>query len=515
MLLDRVIELGLGAAEKFPRRRRPPWPAQQRTLRKLLKKARKTVFGQAYDFTGILAAEDPVAAFQQNVPIVDYNMFDPWWRRVYEGKENITWPGAAEYFALSSGTSNANTKYIPVTEATIKSLTKGGFRMFSSFPDYPLSQDVYSTSWLAIGGTTHLDIDKGRRFGYLSGINAREQPIWTRRFYKPGRRIASIENFDERLEEIARHAPEWNIGIIVGIPHWVQLTLERIVEMHQLENIAQIWPDLELFVSGGVAYQPYVKSFTRLIGHPIRYMDTYLASEGMFAFQRSADAPGMQMLLDNGIFYEFLPFNESNFDEEGNPRPGAAALTLDQVEAGQEYALVTTSCSGAWRYVIGDTIRFLDVEQAIIQISGRTKHYINLVSEHLTVDNMNAGVAAVEEALDVRVPEYTIIPVKEDQYIAHEWYLGTNDPLDVAAATAVLDAALGRVNDDYHSERKTALQIKVTVVPLQRFYEWQRRGGQVNGQSKIPRVLKGEPKMRWLGLMSECVTAVGSSAANE
>jgi hypothetical protein len=234
-------------------------------------------------------------------------------------------------------------------------------------------------------------------------------------------------------------------------------------------------------------------------------MNTYLASEGMFAFQRSAGAQGMQLLLDNGIFYEFLPFDENNFDDDGNILPGAKALTLREVQVGKEYALLTTSCSGAWRYLVGDTVRFIDVENAIIRISGRTKHYINLVTEHLTVDNMNAGVLAVEAALNVRIPEFTIVPVKEDRYIAHEWYLGSKDELDAAAILPILDAALGAVNDDYKSERKTALQIKVNTVPLNTFYEWQRRGGQVNGQSKIPRVLKGAARERWLELVSESV----------
>lgn len=504
MLLDRVIELGLETADKFPRRKRAPWPAQERTLRKLLKKARKTTFGRAYDFKGILAAEDAVATFQDRVPAVDYNgMFDPWWERVYEGKKNITWPGKTEYFALSSGTSEANTKYIPVTEATIKSISKSGFRMFAALPEYGLSENVYTASWLAIGGTTQLTRQGKRRFGYLSGINAREQPLWARGFYKPGRRIARIEAFDDRVEEIAQNAPNWNIGIIVGIPHWVQITLERILEIHQLESISEIWPELELFVSGGADYKAYVNSFDRLIGHPIKYMNTYLASEGMFAFQRAADSPGMQLLLDTGIFYEFVPFTEENFDDEGNLRRGVDALTLREVELNKEYAMLTTSCSGAWRYLVGDTVRFLDVENAIIRISGRTKHYINLVTEHLTVDNMNAGVVAVEAALNVRIPEFTIVPVKDDRYIAHEWYLGSKDDLDAEAILPVLDVALGEVNDDYKSERKTALQIKVNTVPLSLFYEWQRRSGQVNGQSKIPRVLKGAARDRWLELVGE------------
>ncbi len=486
------------------RQQRPPAAAQQRVLKKLLKQAQPTTFGQAYDFAGLRKQKDLITAFQERVPLVDYNgLFKPWWERVYEGKPNITWPGRPDYFALSSGTSDAATKYIPVTKTMLKSLSRGAFRMFSTFPEYDLGEEIYTSSWLSIGGTTQLASEGGRKSGYLSGINAREQPGWARSFYKPGKEIADIADFEERMEAIARKAPDWNIGVIVGIPHWVQLTLERIKEMHGLQHISEIWPDLKLFVSGGVDYAPYAQSFTRLVGHPLKYLNTYLASEGMFAFQRHPQAAGMHLLLDNGIFFEFLPFNEQNFDDEGNLRPGGQPVTIGEVAEDIDYAMIISTCAGAWRYLVGDTIRFTDAKAGCIRVSGRTKHYINLVTEHLTVDNMNAGVLAVEEALNISIPEYTIVPVKDDQYIAHEWYIGTREEVDVQQLSNILDKALGRVNDDYASERQTALQIKVTMVPLGKFHEWQRLEGRTNGQSKIPRVMKGAGKERWLALVGE------------
>lgn len=476
----------------------------------MLGAAEQTVFGKAYDFTAIRTAPDMEDKYRRNVPLVDYNgMFHPWWERVLDGREDITWPGKPEYFALSSGTSGANTKHIPVTKNTLKSLSKGAFRMFSAFPEYQLGKDVYTSSWLSIGGTTALENEGKQKFGYLSGINAREQPVWARKFYKPGREIAAIANFEQRVEAIAHKAPEWDIGVIVGIPHWVQLTLERIVDLHGLESIREIWPDVKLFVSGGVDYAPYVKSFERLLGYPIKYMNTYLASEGMFAFQSGPESKGMKMLLDNGIFYEFLPFNAVNFDEDGNMRPGASTELIDEVHTGIDYAMIISTVSGAWRYLVGDTVRFLDTEKCIIRVSGRTKHYVNLATEHLTVDNMNAGILAVEEQLGLSIPEFTIVPVKDDQYIAHEWYLGVRiEDTDVGSITRVLDEALGMVNDDYKSERLTALKIKVTTVPLQTFYDWQSAEGQDNGQSKIPRVMKGEGKKRWLEMMGKIVRPV-------
>lgn len=502
MLINQLIHYGLDASEKFSRRELAPAEAQRQVLGKLLKKSAKTIYGQAYDFAGLLEAKDLLTAFQERVPLADYNdLYNPWWERVYEGHSNVTWPGRPKYFAMSSGTSDAATKYIPVSKAMLKALGRGAFRMFATFPDYGLSNDIYTSSWLSIGGTTHLHEDKGRKFGYLSGINAREQPIWARSFYKPGREIARIPNFDDRLEAIARRAPEWKISVLVGIPHWIQLTLERIIELHNLERISDIWPDLELFVSGGVDYKPYEKSFTRLIGHPIKYLNTYLASEGMFAFQRQPDSRGMEMILDNGIFYEFLPFNADNFDDDGNMRAGVNPVSISQVETGVDYAMIISTCAGAWRYLLGDTISFLDTKRAVIQVTGRTKHYVNLVTEHLTVDNMNAGIVALENATGVSIPEFTIVPVKDDQYIAHEWYLGTKGKLTAEMATDILDHALGEVNDDYKSERQTALQIRVQIVPLDKFYEWQNLGGQNNGQSKIPRVMKGAGKERWLKLV--------------
>lgn len=500
MLLNQIIHLGLDAAEKYGRRKDAPAAAQRKELLKLLRKAEETTFGRAYDFAGLRGADDPVAAFQNRVPTVDYDaLFSPWWERVYEGKKDMTWPGKPHYFAMSSGTSGAATKYIPITKHMLKSLSKSAFRVFSALPDYDLGDDVYTRSWLSIGGTTELQTEGGRKFGYLSGINARRQPVWARKFYKPGRAIASIPDFDERVEAIARKAPEWDVGVLLGIPHWIQLTLERIVELHGLRDISEVWPNVKLLVSGGVDYEPYVGSFTRLIGHELKYLNTYMASEGMFAFQRTPDMAGMQLLLDNGIFYEFLPFTPRNFDDEGNLRPGGERpLTIGEVAPDVEYALLISTCAGAWRYLIGDTVRFVDPAEAVIRVSGRTKHYVNLVTEHLTVDNMNAGILAVERELGITVPEFTIVPVKDDAYIAHEWYVGTTDEVPADRVREVLDRALGEVNDDYRSERQTALQIKVTVVSPRCFYDWQRAGGMVNGQSKIPRVMRGAGLARWV-----------------
>ena len=314
---------------------------QQRCLLGLLRRAGQTDFGRHYDFESAAMAADPIAAFQDRVPMHSYDrMFDQWWNRTLAGEADVSWRGKTPYFALSSGTSGAASKYIPVTADMQRSMRQAAFRMFTCLPKYNLSASFYAKEWLMIGGSASLQ-DLGHCYaGDLSGINARKPPVWIRRYYRPGTRIARISNWDERTDAIARMAPKWDVGVLTGIPSWVQLTLERVIEYHGLNNIHEIWPNLQVFVSGGVAFEPYRKSFEALLAHPLIYQDSYLASEGFIAFQARPDTSSMRLLLNNGIFYEFVPFNEDNFDEEGQLRPQATALTIDEVEEGVDYALL-------------------------------------------------------------------------------------------------------------------------------------------------------------------------------
>ncbi len=503
MLIDRLIELSLGASQKLPHRPRKPPAQQQAVLRKLLKKAQYTAFGKYYDFAGLLSAADPAAAFRTAVPIFDYEqMTAAWWHRTQAGVPDIAWPGKVKYFALSSGTSGAKAKEIPVTKAMLKALKRGAFRMFSDLPDFGLHN--FTAGWLSIGGTTQMERDGQRYLGYLSGINQAMQPAWARGFYRPGKQIAEIVNFDERINQIAAHAHEWDIGVLIGIPHWMQLTLEKILERHPGKTMREIWPNLSLIVSGGVANEPYRPVFRKLIGRDLPWMNTYLASEGMIAHQAHPDHVGMELLLDNGIYFEFVPFEEEYFDADGELVGQPPTLHIGEVEPQREYLMLISTCAGAWRYIIGDTIRFTDVAAGRIVISGRNKHYLNLCSEHLTVDNMNAAVTRTEALLDIHIPEFTIAPVRQGDYFAHHWYLGTDSELATDRIRDVLDQQLRELNDDYASERATsALRILADKVSVRSFYDWLESIGKDNGQSKVPRVMRGNTLQGWLRFLVE------------
>ncbi|MCB0616834.1 MAG: GH3 auxin-responsive promoter family protein, partial [Phaeodactylibacter sp.] len=338
---NKLVKKGISLVQQLDQRRSTPVQLQQRTLQNLLKRAEKTAFGQHYNFGQISNAANLEQVFQEQVPLHDYNrMFDEWWSRTLAGEPDVTWRGSVKHFALSSGTSEATSKYIPITTDMQRSMRQAALRMFSCLPRYGLPPSFYTKEWLMIGGSASLQDFGHYQAGDLSGINASKPPVWIRRYYRPGTRIARISDWDERTEAIARMAPHWDVGVLTGLPSWVQLTLERVIEYHGLNHIHEIWPNLKIFVSGGIAFDPYRKSFEELLGQPLIYQDSYLASEGFVAFQSRPGTSAMRLQLNNNIFFEFVPFNESNFDEEGKLRPSAQALTLEDVEEGQDYALL-------------------------------------------------------------------------------------------------------------------------------------------------------------------------------
>ncbi len=500
-----LVRKGISLVRQLDQMKPTPIQLQQRCLQGLLRRAGQTAFGRRYGFESIAASANPARAFQAGVPMHSYDsMFDEWWSRALAGEPDVSWRGRVPYFALSSGTSGAASKYIPVTVDMQRSMRQAAFRMFTCLPKYNLPASFYTKEWLMIGGSASLQ-DLGHcQAGDLSGINASNPPVWIRRFYRPGTRIARIKDWDERSTAIARMAPSWDVGVLTGIPSWVQLTLERVMEYHGLSNIHEIWPNLQVFVSGGVAFEPYRKSFESLLAHPLIYQDSYLASEGFIAFQARPETTAMRLLLNNGIFYEFVPFDEANFDEEGQLRPTARALTIDEVEEGRDYALLLSTCAGAWRYLIGDTVRFEDKSRSEIRITGRTKHFLSICGEHLSVDNMNQAIRRTEDILNLQIKEFTVCGVKAGSHFAHRWYLGCEPLADASVVAGVLDEQLKIVNDDYAAERAAMLRPpQLHLVEPARFYDWQRHTGKMNGQSKFPRVMKEQQFDKWEAFLKQ------------
>ncbi|WP_149243975.1 GH3 auxin-responsive promoter family protein [Dyadobacter sp. 32] len=473
---------------------------QKKTLAKLLAKARYTEFGEKYDFdellSNILFGKESAfyEQYQKTVPIHDYNkIFNEWWYRSLEGEKDICWPGKTKYYALSSGTSESASKHIPVTRAMSRAIQKTSIRQILSLGHYKdLPDDLYEKGFLMLGGSTNLNDQDTHFEGDLSGITAKQIPYWFRPYYKPGEKIAAQKDWGLKLEEITLQAHEWDIGFIVGVPAWIQLLMEKIISHYKVKTIHDIWPNLRVFAHGGVSFEPYRKGFEKLLAHPLIYINTYLASEGFIAYQTRPDAQGMSLVCDNGIFFEFIPFNEANFDSEGSLQPDPETLMVHQVEEGKEYALLLSTCSGAWRYLIGDTVKFIDKAKGEIAITGRTKHYLSLCGEHLSVDNMNKAVDLVSDEMGLTVKEFTVCGVEHDSMFAHHWYIGVDEAnVDTDLLKAKLDQKLGELNDDYAVERKHALKdIIITVLPNSAFYKWMESKGKMGGQHKFPRVFK-------------------------
>jgi hypothetical protein len=494
-----LIRRALAVGEKLNREEISPIEQQKRVLTRLLKTARKTAFGQYYGFKQILNAEDFLNVYSEKVPIFDYDrMHDLWWHMSLKGVKDISWPGKFKYYALSSGTSGAPSKKIPVTEEMMAAMRKAGLKMFFALNQFDIPSDLFTKPMLMLGGTSALKNQGGFFMGDLSGINASKPPFWLRPYYKPGKKIAKIPDWDERILQIAKEAPNWDIGYIVGIPAWLQLMMEKVIEYNGVAHIHEIWPNLAVCVHGGVHFEPYKKGFEQLMAKPLVYMDSYLASEGFIAYQSRPDTKSMKLITGNGIYYEFIPFTDDNFDDNGEVREDAKALNISQVKEGENYALLLTSCSGTWRYLIGDTIKFTDLERGEILITGRTKHYLSVCGEHLSVDNMNQAIQSVEEQLGLNVREFTVGATPHGRFFAHRWYIGADKKVDNKKLGEILDAKLKEVNDDYAVERGALLRdIEIFTIPNQLFYQWQEAKGKMGGQNKVPRVMKGKLFEEW------------------
>lgn len=499
VLTDTLVKQGMNIIRQIEKPRKESIEEQQIVLKKLLKKAASTKFGQNFGFRELLEQDDLIEAYQRNVPYFDYELiFNQWWQQSLNGQADVTWPGHIKHFALSSGTTNDTSKYIPVSDEMRRAMSRAGLRMFSCLPKYQLPQNLYFKDWLMIGGSANLKEIGPVYAGDLSGINAKMPPFWLRKFYRPGTNVAKLSSWEERTNAIVKNAEQWDVSILSGVPSWVQLTLEHILEYYQLENIHQLWPNLSVFVTGGIAFDPYKKGFEQLLARPLIYQDTYLASEGFIAFQDRPETNAMRLLINNGIFFEFVPFNEAHFDTNGQIYPYAPAQTIDEVQEGVDYALIISTCAGAWRYLIGDTIRFIDKERCEMIITGRTKHFLSVCGEHLSVDNMNKAIEALEDGMTINIREFTVSTIQSGTHFAHKWYLGLDSEIDPKILASFLDHQLKLINDDYRAERGAMLQIpEVIVIPSQWFYDWQQANGKMTGQSKFPRVMNGKSFNQW------------------
>jgi hypothetical protein len=354
-----------------------------------------------------------------------------------------------------------------------------------------------------IGGSTHLQYNGTYYSGDLSGISAAKLPFWFEYFYKPGRKISKTTDWNTKLDEMVKKAPSWDIGVLVGVPSWVQILLERIIKEYNLNTIHDLWPSLSAYVHSGVAFAPYEKSFEKLFGKPVVYSESYLASEGYIAYQVDLNKRIMQLIVDNGIYYEFVPFNDNNFTEDGNIKQDCQSLTINEIEENVDYAILLSTNAGTWRYLIGDVIKFVNKEKCEIIITGRTKQFLSLVGEHLSQDNMNQAVENISNEFKVDINEFTVAGFREDNSFAHHWYLGCDEPIDKEAAIKRIDEHLKVLNDDYRVEREEALRnLYIDILPTHVFYDFMEKTARIGGATKFPRVLKGKRYEDWQEFIS-------------
>ncbi len=477
-----------------------PAEAQEEVLKELLRKAEPTAFGKYYQFGSLLKETEMRDAFAGSVPYHSYDsMRERWWQKVIEGGTDITWPGKTSYFSVSSGTTSKK-KHIPVTDDMLRSIRKAGLQQIKGIANFDLPPVFFESEILGFGSSTDLKKVNNHFEGEISGISFSQLPDLLEGIYRPGKHITSINDWDERVDALAKEAPQWNIGAISGIPSWIELMLKRVIEHHQLKNIHEIWPNFMVFTSGGVAFEPYKKSFDRLCGKPITVIDTYLASEGYLATQIRKDTDAMALITDNGIYFEFVPFKPENINEDGSVKQDAKALKIEEVEEGVDYVLIISTVAGAWRYMIGDTVMFTSKERAEIKITGRTKHFLNVVGSQLSVIQMNRAIEELGDIFGLDVKEFTVAALLEEEEYLHRWYLGVEGETgeDEKKVARKLDEIIKENNKNYKVARSKALKsVEVKIISSELFREYMETTKQKGGQVKFAKVMKEEDFREW------------------
>ncbi len=463
-----------------------PLEVQEELLRDLTRMAQHTEFGSGYDFGSIKNSRE----FKERVPIRTYDEFKPYIERLREGEQNILWPTKQKWFAKSSGTTSGKSKYIPVTSESLEECHyKGGKDALSIYYELNHQADVYSGKTLVLGGSSSIhSYNKTCFTGDLSAIIIRNLPVWVELKRIPNKEIALMEDWEHKIDKMALASMNEDVRMVVGVPSWTLVLVKRILEMKSKDKITDVWPHLELFLHGGVSFSPYRRQFEAIIDSPkMKYLETYNASEGFFGIQDRLGEKDMLLMLDYGIYYEFIPL--ANVQDE-QPK----TLSLAEVQVGEVYAMVISTNGGLWRYMIGDTIQFTSLNPFRIKVSGRTKHFINAFGEEVIIEN---AVSALEKACAetaATVSDFTAGPVymETKKKGRHEWFIEFQEaPNDFEKFKRVLDLALQDENTDYQAKRSYNLALEeplVRAVPKGTFYKWMKKRGKLGGQNKVPRL---------------------------
>jgi hypothetical protein len=465
-----------------------PYEVQDELFRKLMQTAKSTEFGRKFDFSTIQNYQQ----FRDRVPVQTYEAIFPYIERLMRGEQNILWPSEIKWFSKSSGTTNARSKFIPVSQEALEDCHfKGGKDMLSLFVNSYPETKIFDGKGLGVGGShqiNELDPSASSYYGDVSAVIMKNLPVWAEFIRTPKLETALMGNWEEKIERMARETADENVTSIAGVPTWTVLLIQRIVELQGKKNILEVWPNLEVFFHGAVSFKPYQSLFRKLIPKAnMAYWETYNASEGFFGIQDRPDSDELLLMLDYGIYYEFIPVEES---EKEYPN----AVPLSEVEVDRNYAMVISTNAGLWRYNIGDTIKFTSVSPYRIRISGRTKHFINAFGEEVIIENAEAAITKACEATGAIMDNFTAAPVFLDagKKGGHEWIIEfRTQPHDIAEFIHILDSTLRQINSDYDAKRAHDLALvapKVHIVEEGTFYAWMKNRGKLGGQNKVPRL---------------------------
>jgi len=463
-----------------------PHEVQTEWFKRLIASAQHTEWGKKYDYASISNAQQ----FRERVPVQDYESMKPFIDRMMMGEENVLWQGEIKWFAKSSGTTSDKSKFIPLSDESLEDCHfKGGKDMLSIYcNNYPETQ-IFSGKGLTLGGSHQLNVKSGTSsFGDLSAIIMENLPIWVEYMRTPDLSIALMGEWESKLERIAHTTIEEDVTNLAGVPSWMLILLQRVLELKGTKNILEVWPNLELFMHGGVNFAPYREKYLELIpSDQMHYLETYNASEGFFGIQDITGSDEMLLMLDYGIFYEFIPFEQAN---HSNP----LVIGLEQVEIGKNYAILISTNGGLWRYKIGDTVRFSSIAPYRFRITGRTRHFINAFGEELIIENAEKALSIACEKTNARITEYTAGPIFMEVHSngAHEWLIEfSNPPESLDYFTEVLDNALKAINTDYEAKRYRNITLRMPLVRSLKegtFYAWMKERGKLGGQHKVPRL---------------------------
>ena len=461
-----------------------PNEVQENVWKNLLKAAENTVWGKQYYYREIRTYKQ----FQERVPISSYEDIFPYIERMMQGETDILWPSPIHWFAKSSGTTNARSKFIPVSRASLEDIHfKGGRDLMALYINSCPETNFSSGKGLSIGGSLQRsDTQQNIFYGDISAVVVQNLPRWAQWLRTPSLKVAHLDEWEEKIEQMAQETMRQNVTTILGVPTWTIVLIRRILEITGKQHIKEVWENLEAFLHGAVAFQPYRALFSKL-APGIRYMEVYNASEGFFGLQDSLDRDDMLLMLDYGIFYEFIPLEEL---ERTHPK----TYTIGEVELGKNYAMVISTNGGLWRYKIGDTVKFTSKHPYRIKISGRTKHYINAFGEELMIDNATVAIAEACQQTGASIVDFTACPI----YIGdgtkggHEWLIEfEHPPHNLATFTEVLDRKLRELNSDYDAKRYQNIALRLPVIhqlPKDTFHNWMRKRGKLGGQHKVPRL---------------------------